>query len=198
MGRVREMTDDSIGNEAAEDARVERLTGNWVYGALPLAILLILFATFVEGIVLPVYLALPVYMLHQYEEHDADRFLKNINDMLGPGKRGLTHVSVWVINVVFVWFLLLAVFFLARVDPGWGVIAAFLMAINAVVHLVAAIRTRQGNPGLVTAIVLFLPLSAWIFAAQPASLLQYLVGAGLIVLLHGAIAAWATRPVTGA
>jgi len=175
--------------------RMGRLTANWVYGALPVAVFLILFAPFVGGIALPVYLALPVYMLHQYEEHDADRFRKSINLMLGPGARGLTHCSVWVINVGFVWFLLLGVFYLCRLNPGWGVAAAYLMAINALVHIAAALRTRDYNPGLVTAIVLFLPLSAWIFATVPASLVQYVVGAVLIVALHGAIAGWATRRV---
>jgi hypothetical protein len=182
------------GIEQPGEGRADRLTANWVYGALPLAVLLIGFAPFVDGILLPVYLSLPVYMLHQYEEHDADRFLKSINLMLGPRARGLTHGSVWIINVVFVWFLLLAVFFAARAAPGWGVVAAYLMGINALVHIAAAIRTRQGNPGLVTAIVLFLPLAVWIFAVQPASLVQHLTGAGLILALHGAIAAWATRP----
>ncbi|WP_299820430.1 HXXEE domain-containing protein [uncultured Roseibium sp.] len=186
------MTD---GIEQPSEGRAGRLTANWVYGALPLALFLIGFAPFVDGILLPVYLALPVYMLHQYEEHDADRFRKSINLMLGPQARGLGNGAVWIINVVFVWFLLLAVFFAARVAPGWGVVAAYLMAINALVHIAAAIRTRQGNPGLVTAIVLFLPLSAWILAAQPASLVQHLTGAALILALHGAIAAWATRPV---
>ncbi len=186
---------DTIGKAANGEDRIGRLTANWVYGALPMAVLLILFAPFVEGVALPVYLALPIYMLHQYEEHDADRFRKSINRMLGPKARGMSHASVWIINVIFVWFLLLAVFFAASVDPGWGVVAAYLMAINALVHIVVAIRARQYNPGLVTAILLFLPLSAWIFAAQPASLAQYLAGAVLIIALHAAIAFRATRPV---
>jgi len=189
------MVDESMQASGDGGSRTARLTANWVYGALPIAVLLIAFSPFVDGIALPVYLSLPVYMLHQYEEHDADRFLKSINLLLGPKARGLTHASVWTINVIFVWFLLLAVFYVAREAPGWGVVAAYLMAINALVHIAAAIRTRQGNPGLVTAIVLFLPLSAWIFAVQPASLVQYLIGAALIVALHGAIAFRATRRV---
>ncbi|GAB4513302.1 MAG: hypothetical protein Tsb0019_10510 [Roseibium sp.] len=185
---------EGIDCPGGSEGRADRLAANWVYGALPLAMLLIGLAPFVDGIALPVYLALPVYMLHQYEEHDADRFRKSINLMLGPGRQGLSHGAVWIINVVFVWFVLLAVFFAARAAPAWGVVASYLMAVNALVHVAAAIRTRQGNPGLVTAIVLFLPLSAWIFAAQPAGLVQHLTGAILIVALHAAIAAWATRP----
>jgi len=186
---------DTISESENSENRIGRLTENWVYGALPMAFLLILFAPFVDGIALPVYLSLPIYMLHQYEEHDADRFRRSINLMLGPKARGLSHASVWIINVIFVWFALLAVFFAASANPGWGVVAAYLMAINALVHMVAAVRTRQYNPGLVTAIVLFLPLSAWIFAAHPASVAQNFAGAILIVGLHAAIAFRATRPV---
>lgn len=185
---------NNFGETEKGENRIGRLTANWVYGALPMAVLLILFTPFVEGVALPVYLALPIYMLHQYEEHDADRFRTSINLMLGPKARGLSHASVWIINVIFVWFALLAVFFVASADPGWGVVAAYLMAINALAHIVAAFRARQYNPGLVTAILLFLPLSIWIFVFQPASLAQYLAGALLIIALHAAIAFRATRP----
>ncbi|MBW8639895.1 hypothetical protein K1W69_22055 [Hoeflea sp. WL0058] len=53
------MADDIREAENGEN-RIGRLTENWVYGALPIALLLILFAPFVNGIALPVYLSLPI------------------------------------------------------------------------------------------------------------------------------------------
>jgi len=171
----------------------QRLSENWVYGALPFAILLICLAPLLDEVALPVYLALPIYMLHQYEEHDADRFRQTVNEMLGDRHQGLSHTSVWVINVVFVWFFLVAVFWLARVEAAWGLVAAYLMAINGAVHCIAAARTRTYNPGLVTSVLLFFPLSAWIFVAVPGTVLSHLFSAGVVIVLHAGIVRWARQ-----
>ncbi|MEM6748702.1 MAG: HXXEE domain-containing protein [Pseudomonadota bacterium] len=174
----------------------QRLSQNWVYGALPLAVILLGLAPLVERVILAVFLSLPVYMLHQFEEHDADRFRATVNAMLGESRQGLSHDAVWVVNVVFVWFLLLAVFWLAQGAPAWALVAAYLMLINGAVHIVSAARTRTYNPGLVTSIVLFVPLSLWIFASVPGTFSQHLSAAGLILVLHAGIVLWAIRKPT--
>ncbi|MEM9230767.1 MAG: HXXEE domain-containing protein [Pseudomonadota bacterium] len=175
----------------------DRLAEYWVYGALPLAVLLVGLTPFVDGIATSVFLALPAYMIHQFEEHDADRFRAYVNAMLGSDRRGLGHGSVWVINVIFVWFLLLACFYAAGAAAGWGVIAAYLMAINGAVHILATVRTRQYNPGLTTSVVLFFPLSFWILVTQPATVTQHIGSAVLILLLHAGILFWAIRARAG-
>lgn len=172
----------------------QRLTENWVYATPPMALLLFGMAPFVnDAASLPMFLSLPVYMLHQYEEHDADRFRIYVNAMVPAGRVGLQRIDVWVINVVFVWFLLLCIFWMASVSPGWGVLAAYLLLVNAIVHMLPAIMRRQSNPGLMTAIVLFLPLSIWGLATTPATLVQHLAGCALIVALHVTIVVWALR-----
>ncbi|MEM6481943.1 MAG: HXXEE domain-containing protein [Pseudomonadota bacterium] len=171
----------------------QRLSQNWVYGALPLAILLLGLAPLLERIVTPVFLSLPIYMLHQFEEHDADRFRKAVNTMLGGERQGLSHGAVWVINVVFVWFLLLAVFWLSQNTSAWGLVAGYLMLINAAVHIIAAARTKTYNPGLVTSVVFFVPLSVWVFSSVPGSFPEHLGSATLIIGLHAGIVLWAIR-----
>ena len=41
--------------------------------------------------------------------------------------------------------------------------------VNGVSHIVSTMRLRMYNPGLVTSIVLFLPLTIWIFAHEAAA-----------------------------
>ena len=171
----------------------QRLSQNWVYGALPLAIVLFLLVPLIEGTMTSVYLSLPVYMLHQYEEHDADRFRVAVNEMLGAERKGLDHNAVWVINVVFVWFLLTALFLLCQRAPAWGLVAGYLMLITAAVHIIAAARTKTYNPGLITSILFFVPLSLWIFASVSGSLPEHLASATLIIGLHAGIVLWAMR-----
>ena len=176
-----------------------RLAQNWVYGGMLAGVVLILIwpllladAPMAARLTL---LALPVYMLHQFEEHDADRFRLFVNALLGPTRAGLTIADVFWINFVGVWlFLAVALWLTLRVDAGWGVLAFWLLAINGVVHVLQGIGLRRYNPGLATAVVLFLPLAALILSVTPASPAQFLAGFVLVAGLHAAILFRARRP----
>ena len=174
---------------------LSRLFQNWAYAAPPLALLLIGLYPFIgSAIALPLFLSLPVYMNHQCEEHDDNRFATFLNGMMGPGKRGLSAAAIWIVNVIFVWFLLLAVFHLATRTLGWGVLAAYLLAINGILHMIWAVKFRKYNPGLWTSILLFIPLAIWIFATVPATLSSHIVSAVLVIAIHAGIMIAARRP----
>jgi len=174
---------------------LNRLFRNWAYATPPIALLLIgLYPFMGAALAWPLFLSLPVYMIHQYEEHDDNRFAVFLNGMMGPEKRGLSPPAIWIVNVIFVWFLLLAVFQLAARTPGWGVLAAYLLAINGILHVVWAAKFRKYNPGLWTSIFLFLPLAIWILATIPAALSIHIVSVVLVILLHAGIMIAARRP----
>ena len=134
-------------------------------------------------------------MIHQYEEHDGERLAAFLNGMMGAGKRGVSPAAIWVINVIFVWFLLLTVFHLATLSPGCGVLAAYLLAINGILHVIWAANFRKYNPGLWTSILLFIPIAVWIIASVPAALSIHVVSAVLVILLHAGIMIFARRPI---
>ncbi|MGD1882512.1 MAG: HXXEE domain-containing protein [Paracoccaceae bacterium] len=174
---------------------LSRLFQNWAYAAPPFALLVLGLYPFISAeIELSVFLSLPVYMLHQYEEHDDNRFARYLNALIGKNRRGLVPRDVWVINVIFVWFLLLAVFYLTNVSPGWGVLAAYLLAINGLVHFAWALRFRAYNPGLWTALALFIPSAIWIFLEVSADLTTHLISASAVIGLHAGIMILARRP----
>ena len=130
-----------------EPGMLERLTRYWVYGGflcgLLLFILLPELARHWSSAVLAVFVQLPVYMLHQYEEHDNDRFRLFVNRTIGGGHEVLSHAAVFVINVPGVWGIVAASFLLsAFVSIGYGLIAVYLVLVNAVTHL--ARRSRLG------------------------------------------------------
>ena len=107
-----------------------------------------------------VFLQLPLYMLHQFEEHDDDRFRRFFNRTIGGGREVLSPLAVFVINVPGVWGLIVVSFYLsANVASGYGLIAVYLTLVNAAVHIAHGVMFRAYNPGLATAIVLFLPAS---------------------------------------
>jgi hypothetical protein len=132
-----------------------------------------------------VFLAGPAYRLHQIEEHVDDRFRRFINDRLFGGRDALTEAGVLWINLPGVWGVnalsLIAGWFVA---PGWGLAAGWLMLINALVHVAAAVRLRVYNPGLITALLLLLPLGVAIIWRVPASPVQQASGMAVAVAIH--------------
>ena len=134
----------------------ERLTSNWVYGGFLSAFVitalgLVLLRDASLALVL-VYLHLPMYQVHQYEEHDGDRFRTWGNDVMGGGRDLLPVTAIFVINIVGVWALFTAVIVgAASYDIGLGLAVVYPTLINAVAHVVPVLVSRKNNPGAGTA-----------------------------------------------
>lgn len=140
----------------------DRIKQNWVYGGALAGVLLLLIAPVLvagwDRAAALAYLALPVYMLHQFEEHDDDRFRRFVNAVIGHGREALSVGAVFWINFAGVWLLLGAVLWAVRLlGPGWVAAAGWLILLNGLLHLAQGVALRRYNPGLVTAAVLFLP-----------------------------------------
>lgn len=179
---------------ATAGTREGRIVNNWVYGGFLAGILLLGLAPVLtlgwDATQRLVYLSLPIYMLHQYEEHDADRFRKFMNLTMASGHDAMTPLAVFVINIFGVWLSLAACIALVRLDQvGYGAFAGWFLAVNSALHVVTAVRTRSYNPGLVTAIVLFLPLASVILTEvwKQASPGQLIGGLALSVAIHVSI-----------
>ncbi|RUU01691.1 HXXEE domain-containing protein [Mesorhizobium sp. USDA-HM6] len=162
------------------------LADYWVVGAGFMAASLVAVAPVVP-LPLPVFLIFlhsPLYMIHQVEEHTGDRFRKFANENVFGGRDALTVASVLVINLPFVWGINLLALYAAFIwGPAWGLVA--------LAHLVTSARLRKYNPGLVTSVTLFLPLSVatiWTIG-RTGGLAPQLIGAALAILLHLAIIA---------
>lgn len=172
-----------------------RLIANWVYGGFLAGLLLLLLSPILvrawPAPLVVTFLCLPVYMLHQYEEHDDDRFRQFVNQQIGRGEV-LSPLAVFVINVPGVWGVIgMSLALAATVRIGFGLVAVYLLLVNGTIHVVHAVISRGYNPGLGTAIALFLPLGAYgIAAIQRAgggTASMHVVGAGAAIAIHAAI-----------
>ena len=170
------------------------LESQWPYAALLCAVILLLIVpVWYAGLGLMftlIYLQIPVYMLHQFEEHDQDRFRRFANAMFD--KEVFTPLSILVINSLGVWGVdiaaLLAAYF---INPALGLIAAYLPVINGISHIAIAVARRGYNPGLVTSLLLFLPIGGWtiwvISSQVKPSLGMQLICIGVAILIHAGI-----------
>lgn len=165
----------------------------WVAGALFMGLALLSLAPVGVGgdgvAMLMIFLASPVYMLHQVEEHAGDRFRTYVNKIVFGGVEALSVTDVLWVNLPGVWGLNLAALYAARfIDVGWGVVAGYLMLINGVAHIVMAVRFRGYNPGLVTGALVFVPFGLASIMLIPATATQNAVGFGIALAIHAAIA----------
>ncbi len=130
-----------------------------------------------------------IYMIHQIEEHLwPGGFRQFANAQVfksGNADWPVTEGGVAFVNVGYLWLPL----GLAVVFPGplrWlGLAWIGGTLVNALTHIIAAIRLRGYNPGLVTSIVLFLPFTIWALAHEVSTGL--LTGWEIVVLLVAGI-----------
>jgi len=171
------------------------LVKEWPYAALLAAAFLLLLLPFIGTLGLPlalIYLQLPLYMLHQFEEHDRDRFRTFANQVIGRGKQAFTPGAIFFINSVGVWGVdLLALYLAFYVNLAFGLVAVYLPLVNAVTHIVMCVALRRYNPGLWTAVLLFLPLGGWalavVSAESRATWGMQACALGVAILVHLAI-----------
>ncbi|MBG52572.1 MAG: hypothetical protein CML99_09165 [Rhodobiaceae bacterium] len=109
------------------------------------------------------------YLLHQFEEFGVDLY-GNLNalpayvngqlaEQLSHTPIMLTEFSVYRINTLGIWVPFLLAIWAGHRFPWMGLAVAGLMLTNAAVHIGLAFMMREYNPGLATALLLFLPLS---------------------------------------
>ena len=143
----------------------ERLKEQWVYGGFLFGLVLLgLWPLLNQSLSRPgslVLLALSVYAIHQYEEHDDNRFQRFVYETLAPRGIGLSKSELFWINVVLVWGGLgLVLWLVERHHQGWIALGSALLLVNVVAHLVQFILKRKTNPGLWSSLFLMLPLGS--------------------------------------
>lgn len=156
-------------------------------------------------------LFLIAYIIHQFEEHWIDLygnvyafFVYNNNFISGivgnedPNRIILTKESIFVINTSLVW--LVAALGIWR-SPGhlFPLMAmGGIIVVNGFVHILAGVATFTYNPGVVTSVLIFLPIYIWFFrmlvrknAAYRKQLIGGLIWAFLahVIMVGGLIAA---------
>ena len=124
-------------------------------------------------------LLLVAYIIHQFEEHWIDlygrefAFQSALNQLVGSAfnvqtENGdvpeiLTRASVFVINTSLVWLVGALAIWRGNTDI-FPVLAMIAIAfVNAISHIASALATGGYNPGLLTSVAVFLPLSFWAY-----------------------------------
>lgn len=110
-----------------------------------------------------------VYLVHQFEEHGVDLFGRSyflityarslIGEIGAASGFILTPLAIYRTNTLFVWLPFLAAVWGHRRFIWPGLAAGGLVLTNAMLHIGIALWAREYNPGVGSAIVLFLPIA---------------------------------------
>lgn len=116
------------------------------------------------------WLSIPIYMLHQFEEYGVDlmgrthSFPDSLCSALGQGNYpscSIPHEFFLFVNISLVWLFAVVGAKFCRRHPFIGLGLYSVMIVNAAVHIISAIIRQSYNPGLLSAVVLFLPAFFW-------------------------------------
>jgi hypothetical protein len=166
---------------------------HWARVALPMAVVLLLLSPLLPAALgvaaFFVFLQLPVYMLHQYEEHGHGAFKAFINAMRPADAPPVSDRTIFWINILGVWVVDLVALYVARFGKGaWGLVAPYMAVVNGLLHIGMAVRQRRSNPGLWTSLLLMIPFGLYsivrIGRVSGASKRHHGVGLAGAVLLH--------------
>ena len=171
------------------------LIHEWPSATLFTAGFLLVLSPFLAPLGLPlllIFLQLPIYQIHQFEEHHRDRFRLFANQLLAGGREAFTPTAIFVINSAGVWGVnLLALYLAYFCSLSWGLIAIYLTLVNALSHVGMAIALRRANPGVWTSLALFLPMGGWalvvVSRASAATWGEQAIGLGTALLIHAGI-----------
>jgi len=112
----------------------------------------------------------PMYLLHMFEEHGIDllgrryAFIEFLCRLIGTplvSDCPATPAFVFAVNVIACQIAFGLAFFLRRRQPLVAACAWGIPLVNLWAHVLPAVASGRYNPGLLTAIVLFLPGCAW-------------------------------------
>jgi hypothetical protein len=119
------------------------------------------------------WILLTIYLVHQFEEHGVDLlgrayfFITYAGNVIGDvgaaSSFTLTPLAIYRTNTLFVWLPFLAAVWGHRRFIWPGLAAGGLVLTNAILHIGIALWRAEYNPGVGSAVALFLPAAFFYF-----------------------------------
>jgi hypothetical protein len=197
----------------------------WIGLVIAILILLLLFATNILRQDMQVsrwydpawlsWLAVTLYMLHQFEEYGVDlfgskhAFPDELCERLGLENYPacpIPHEFFLYVNIPLVWFFAVLSARFSPKNPFVGLGLYSVIISNAMAHIAVAAATQAYNPGLFSAIVIFLPSFFWLCKVYffkgrfPKAGIGVLVATGIIlhIILISSVLMFAKEKISGA
>jgi hypothetical protein len=175
------------------------LIKNWaklcIFLSIIVALIILLVVKTNNIILFLIWLQIPIYLLHQFEEHSWPGGFKNFFNKevfnVKTGEYPLNDKNIFWINVPIIWVLMPIFAALSSVNLFFGLWIPYFAVFNSLTHVIAAIVKRKYNPGLFISVVLGIPVASytlWLFYTLiSVPLVITLLSLLIVLLLHLAI-----------
>ena len=168
---------------------------HWAPMCVPLAILssiiLVSFYNIIPELQLLIWLQVPVYLLHQFEEHAWPGGFKEFMGKIvfkqedgGP----LDARDIFLINIPIVWIGYPIFAALTTISINLGIWIIYLSLINGAFHILVGLRLHRYNPGVVISLFVNVPLSIYtlirIADLESISAISHIIGIAIAVVIQ--------------
>ena len=165
------------------------------------AIIILLYVKTNNIILFLIWIQIPIYLLHQFEEHSwpggFKRFVNKEIFNVENGEYPLNDKIIFWINVPIIWILMPIFAALSFYNLFFGLWIPIFAVFNSLTHVIGAIVKRKYNPGLFVSVVLGIPVAIytlWLFYTLiNIPLMVTLLSILVVLLLHLAIIIPAVR-----
>ena len=147
---------------------VKWLYKNWAKLSVLLAIVLTIFIIIfikLENIVLfLIWIQIPIYLLHQFEDHAWNGFKNYINVKVFKVQEGnfpLNEKNIFWINIPIIWILMPIFAGLSSINIMFGLWIPYFAVFNSLSHVIFSIRNWEYNPGLIVSLILGIPVGTY-------------------------------------
>ena len=183
---------------------------NWLYKnwaklciilSIILAIIILLVVKTNNILLFLIWIQIPIYLLHQFEEHSWPGGFKNFVNKeifnVEVGEYPLNDINIFWINVPIIWVLMPIFASLSYVNLFFGLWIPYFAVFNSLTHVIGAVVKHKYNPGLFVSVVLGIPVAIytlWLFYnLVNVPLIITLLSILAVLLLHIAIIVPAVR-----
>jgi hypothetical protein len=107
---------------------------------------------------------LPIYLFHQFEEHNWNGFKNYINRNVFKVKEGdfpLNDKIIFWVNIPIVWILIPIFSGLSSLNIMFGLWIPYFAIFNSLTHVIVSVWNREYNPGLIVSLILGIPVGIY-------------------------------------
>jgi len=146
---------------------------NWLYKnwaklsvlfAIVLTVFIVIFIKLENIVLFLIWIQIPIYLLHQFEEHAWNGFQNYINKKVFKVYEGnfpLNEKNIFWINIPIIWILMPIFAGLSSINIMFGLWIPYFAVFNSLSHVIFSIRNREYNPGLIISLILGIPVGTY-------------------------------------
>lgn len=171
------------------------LYNNWaklsVFLAIIVTVLIYIFIKPDNFLLFLIWMQLPIYLLHQFEEHNWNGFKNYVNRNIFKVKEDdfpLNDKIIFWVNIPIIWVLMPIFSDLSSINMMFGLWIPYFAVFNSLTHVIFSIRNREYNPGLFVSLILGIPVGIYtliiFYSYIQVSLLISVLSIFFAILLH--------------